>query len=68
MATQILNLEPLQPLSDCCACIDNGKEAGSDFEYAPIHYLPGWSSRVGHDDSGGGEGEINTRHLNQTKA
>jgi hypothetical protein len=66
MAAQIFNLEALQPLSDCCACFVKGKETetGRDFEYAPFHYLPGWSLRVGQD-SGSGEGELNTQRLNQ---
>ena len=34
-------------------------------EYSPIHYVPGWSSRVEQDDSGSGGGEMNTQHLNQ---
>ena len=65
MAAQIFNLEALQPLSDCCACVVKCKEAGRDFEYSPIHYVPGWSSRVEQDDSGSGGGEMNTQHLNQ---
>jgi hypothetical protein len=43
MAAQILNLEALQPLTDCCACVVQGKKAGRDFEYAPFHDVPGWS-------------------------
>jgi hypothetical protein len=44
MVAQIFNLEALQPLSDCCACVVKGKEAGR--EYAPFHYVPGWFSQV----------------------
>jgi hypothetical protein len=60
MAAQILNLEAFKPLSGSCPCFVKGKETGRDFEYAPFHYVPGWSSRVEQDASGSGEGELNT--------